>query len=212
MSCPLIWAANLAALELHVPQWTVGPGPGRRPPDRIVFDLDPGPGTTIVECARVAERLHDVLVEDGLTPVAKKSGSKGIQVHAGVRVRSAERTSAYAKVLAERFATQTPELVTAKMAKNLRPGKVFIDWSQKQSREDGRRAVLAARPRSCGRVDTGYLGRRCGGAGVRSSWSSPQSRSSTASRSSGTCSQSSRRPGQHCPDGDGCGALWERVL
>jgi bifunctional non-homologous end joining protein LigD len=126
----LVWAANLAALELHVPQWTVGPGATRRLPDRIVFDLDPGPGTSIVECARVAERLHDVLVEDGLTPMAKTSGSKGMQVYAGVRVRSAERTSAYAKALAQRFAAQTPDLVTAKMTKNLRLGKVFIDWSQ----------------------------------------------------------------------------------
>ncbi|GAA5162725.1 DNA ligase D [Amycolatopsis dongchuanensis] len=126
----LVWAANMAALELHIPQWTVGPGPKRRPPDRLVFDLDPGEGTTIVECCRVAERLYEVLREDGLTPYAKTSGSKGMQVYAGIRTRSADAPSAYAKAVAERFARETPELVTAKMAKSLRPGKVFIDWSQ----------------------------------------------------------------------------------
>ncbi|GLZ37914.1 DNA ligase D [Actinokineospora sp. NBRC 105648] len=126
----LVWAANLAALELHVPQWTIGPGPTRRHPDRLVFDLDPGPGTTIVECCRVAERLRDVLVADGLTPVATTSGSKGMQVYAGILTRQPERPSTYAKALAERFAAQTPDLVTATMAKNHRHGKVFIDWSQ----------------------------------------------------------------------------------
>jgi bifunctional non-homologous end joining protein LigD len=126
----LVWAANLAALELHVPQWTIDPGGAGRVPDRLVFDLDPGPGTTVVECARVAERLHDVLVADGLAPAAKTSGSKGMQVCAGVRGGLPGDTSAYAKALAERFAAETPDLVTAKMAKALRPGKVFIDWSQ----------------------------------------------------------------------------------
>jgi bifunctional non-homologous end joining protein LigD len=126
----LVWAANQAALELHVPQWTIGAGLARRAPDHLVFDLDPGPGTSIVECARIAERLYDVLTADGLTPIAKTSGSKGMQVYAGVRVRQAERTSAYAKAIAERFAAETPKLVTAKMTKALRTGKVFIDWSQ----------------------------------------------------------------------------------
>jgi bifunctional non-homologous end joining protein LigD len=123
----LVWAANLAALELHVPQWIVGPGPVRRPPDRLVFDLDPGP---VVECSRVAERLREILVADGLTPVAKTSGSKGLQVCCGVRAHIPERPSQYAKALAEQLAGETPQLVTAKMAKALRTGKVFIDWSQ----------------------------------------------------------------------------------
>jgi bifunctional non-homologous end joining protein LigD len=126
----LVWAANLAALELHVPQWTVGPGSARRSPDRLVLDLDPGPGTSVVECARVAERLRDILVADGLAPVAKTSGAKGMQVYAGIRTRTPDRPSHYAKALAERLAAETPTLVTAKMAKALRPGRVFIDWSQ----------------------------------------------------------------------------------
>jgi bifunctional non-homologous end joining protein LigD len=126
----LVWAANLAALELHVPQWTVGPGPVRRAPDRLVFDLDPGPGTTVVECCRVAERLREILVGDGLTPFAKTSGSQGMQLYCGIRTRSPERPSAYAKALAQRLTAETPDKVTATMAKAARPGKVFIDWSQ----------------------------------------------------------------------------------
>ncbi|WP_410589965.1 non-homologous end-joining DNA ligase [Amycolatopsis sp. lyj-23] len=126
----LVWAANLAALELHVHQWTVGPGDERGTPDRLVFDLDPGPGATVVDCCRVAERLYDVLVEDGFTPVAKTSGSKGMQLYAGVRTTDAGAPSRYAKALAGRLAAQTPDLVVARMTKNLRPGKVFIDWSQ----------------------------------------------------------------------------------
>jgi bifunctional non-homologous end joining protein LigD len=126
----LVWAANLAALELHVPQWTVDAEGRRRAPDRLVFDLDPGPDTTIVECCRIAGRLYDILTADGLTPVAKTSGSKGMQLYAGITTRGAERPSAYAKALAERLAAQTPDLAVAKMAKNLRRGKVFIDWSQ----------------------------------------------------------------------------------
>ncbi|MFF1613339.1 non-homologous end-joining DNA ligase [Amycolatopsis sp. NPDC058278] len=126
----LVWAANLAALELHVHQWTVGPGDERRTPDRLVFDLDPGPGATVVDCCRVAERLHDVLVADGLTPVAKTSGSKGMQLYAGVVTTDGGEPSRYAKAVAERLAAETPDLVVARMTKNLRPGKVFIDWSQ----------------------------------------------------------------------------------
>lgn len=126
----LVWAANLAALELHVPQWTTGRDGHRQPPDRLVFDLDPGSPATIVECCRAAERLHDILAEDGLTPFPKTSGSKGLQVYCGVRTRRPERTSAYAKALAERLARETPDLVTARMTKSQRTGKIFVDWSQ----------------------------------------------------------------------------------
>jgi bifunctional non-homologous end joining protein LigD len=126
----LVWAANLAALELHVPQWTVGPGGTRNLPDRLVFDLDPGPGTTVVECARVAERLREVLVADRLTPWAKTSGSKGMQVYCAIHTDTAEASSAYAKAVALRLARQTPDQVTATMAKAARSGRVFIDCSQ----------------------------------------------------------------------------------
>lgn len=126
----LVWAANLAALELHVPQWTVGRSGVPKVPDRMVFDLDPGSGATVIECCRVAERLCAILIEDGLDPMVKTSGSKGLQVYCGVRTRQRERTSNYAKGLAHHLAEQTPQRVVAKMAKTLRAGKVFIDWSQ----------------------------------------------------------------------------------
>ncbi|WP_434533179.1 hypothetical protein [Amycolatopsis carbonis] len=84
----------------------------------------------MVECARVAERLLEVLTGDGLTPLPKTSGSKGLQVYCGVRTRQPERTSAYAKAVAEQLAAELPELVVAKMAKDLRAGRVLIDWSQ----------------------------------------------------------------------------------
>ncbi|WP_086667091.1 DNA ligase D [Lentzea kentuckyensis] len=125
----LVWAANLAALELHVPQWTVADG-ARELPNRLVFDLDPGPGTTIVDCCRVAEWLYEVLVADGLAPVATTSGSKGMQVYAGIETTNAQAPSAYAKAIAVAFEQETPQQVTATMTKARREGKVFIDWSQ----------------------------------------------------------------------------------
>ncbi|MEU0797972.1 DNA ligase D [Amycolatopsis sp. NPDC005961] len=126
----LVWSANMAALELHVPQWTVTSDATPQPPDRLVFDLDPGPGTSVVDCSRVAERLHDVLVADGLTPFAKTSGSKGMQLYCGIRTDDPGAPSAYAKRLAQRLARETPDSVTAVMAKAQRGGRVFIDWSQ----------------------------------------------------------------------------------
>jgi bifunctional non-homologous end joining protein LigD len=126
----LVWAANMAALELHVPQWRIDPDGGRRPPDRLVFDLDPGPGTSIVDCCRVAERLRDLLTADGLTAFAKTSGAKGMQLYAAIDTTDPAAPSAYAKELAQRLARETPDTVTAVMAKAQRAHHVFIDWSQ----------------------------------------------------------------------------------
>ncbi|OLZ51751.1 DNA ligase D [Amycolatopsis coloradensis] len=128
----LVWAANMAALEIHVPQYTVDPGPPpvRRAPDRMVFDLDPGPDTSIVDCCRVAERLHEVLAADGLTVFAKTSGSKGMQLYCSIDTDDPAAPSAYAKRLAQRLARDTPDRVTAVMSKAQRVGRVFIDWSQ----------------------------------------------------------------------------------
>ncbi len=126
----LAWAANLAALELHVPQWRLGPRDGRQPPDLVVFDLDPGEGSTVVDCARVAERLADRLAADGLSAYPRTSGGKGMQLYLPVTVSRPERTSQFAKALAEQLAQETPALVTAVMAKARRRGKVFVDWSQ----------------------------------------------------------------------------------
>ncbi|MEU6148457.1 DNA ligase D [Actinosynnema sp. NPDC047251] len=126
----LVWAANLAALELHVPQWTVDPQGTPRPPDRLVIDLDPGEGTTIVDCCRVAERVRDILVADGLTPLATTSGSKGLQLYAAIDTARADAPSAYAKAVARLLARESPDTVTAVMAKAQRTGRVLLDWSQ----------------------------------------------------------------------------------
>ncbi|MDK3257560.1 non-homologous end-joining DNA ligase [Blastococcus capsensis] len=126
----LAWAANLAALELHVPQWQVGSKLQPALPDLLVLDLDPGPGTGITECCHLAERLRVRLVDDGLDPVVKTSGSKGMQVYAPIRVSDRDHPSRYAKKLAQKLTAETPDLVVWRMEKALRPGKVLVDWSQ----------------------------------------------------------------------------------
>ncbi len=125
----LVWLANLAAIELHVPQWRLD-GKDRPRTDQLVFDLDPGKPAGVVECCRVAELLREVLDEAGLTATAKTSGSKGIQVSAPVDVKSAEDTSTYAHELAKLLETRHADLVVSRMTKSLRPGKVLVDWSQ----------------------------------------------------------------------------------
>jgi bifunctional non-homologous end joining protein LigD len=126
----LVWLANLAALELHTPQWKVGPRGGVHGADQLVLDLDPGAPAAIAECCQVALLLRDALEAAGLTPVAKTSGSKGLQVYAAVAEVSADRTSSYAHALAQRLEEEHPALVVSRMTKSLRPGKVLVDWSQ----------------------------------------------------------------------------------
>jgi bifunctional non-homologous end joining protein LigD len=122
----LIWAANLASLELHVPQWRF---PGNDP-DLLVFDLDPGEPATVVECCRVAEALRPLLEADGLSALPKTSGGKGLQLYAPVRGITAEEASEQAKSYAERLEHDQPDLVVSRMTKSLRTGKILIDWSQ----------------------------------------------------------------------------------
>ncbi|MBX6749870.1 MAG: non-homologous end-joining DNA ligase [Micromonosporaceae bacterium] len=126
----LVWLANLAAIELHTPQWRLVDGrPGN--PDLLVVDLDPGPGTGLPECCLVAVAARQRLEHDGLTPLAKTSGRKGMQLLARLDgTRTSDEVTAYAKQVAEDLATALPDLVTARMAKHLRPGKIFVDWSQ----------------------------------------------------------------------------------
>jgi DNA ligase D-like protein (predicted polymerase) len=127
----LAWAANLAALELHVPQWQVDDDGVPQLPDLLVLDLDPGPDTGLVECCAVAERLGERLEADGLDPVVKTSGSKGLQVYAPIETPAdREQPSRYAKALAQELSNETPDDVVWRMDKVLRPGKVLIDWSQ----------------------------------------------------------------------------------
>jgi bifunctional non-homologous end joining protein LigD len=123
----LVWAANLAALELHTPMWRY-PEIGK--PDLLVFDLDPGAPATIVECCEVALLLRPLLADRGLEPVAKTSGKKGMQLYAAVSGMTSEQTSDLAKELAEQLEEEQPELVVSRMTRALRPHKVLVDWSQ----------------------------------------------------------------------------------
>jgi bifunctional non-homologous end joining protein LigD len=124
----LVWTANLAALELHTPQARAG-DPWR--PTAMVFDLDPGAPAGIVDCARVALDVRELLDQLGLHVVAKTSGSKGIHLSVGLRPAvDAERTKAFALAVGQILAARDKKRVTVTMARDQRGGKVFVDWSQ----------------------------------------------------------------------------------
>jgi bifunctional non-homologous end joining protein LigD len=123
----LIWAANLAGLELHVPMWRM---PRVREPDLLVFDLDPGAPANIVDCCRVAEELRPLLQADGFAPLAKTSGGKGLQLYAPISGVTSAQASDQARVFAERLERDQPGRVVSRMTRVLRTGKVLIDWSQ----------------------------------------------------------------------------------
>lgn len=124
----LVWAGNLAALEIHVPQWKVGPRGAAHAPDLVVVDLDPGPPATIVECCRVALLVRARLEALSAGPaVAKTSGSKGLQLYA--RWSGGDPREAMHE-LAKDLGGAEPALVVSRMTKSLRAGKVLFDWSQ----------------------------------------------------------------------------------
>src|SRR5262245_60946634 len=124
----LVWLANLAALELHVPQWRVS---AYNHPDLLVVDLDPGPPAGLPDCATVALPVRARLAADGLVALPKTSGRKGMQLMCALAgTQDAEEVSGYARQVAEELAAAHPTFVVARMAKDLRPGKVFLDWSQ----------------------------------------------------------------------------------
>ncbi|MDQ2812364.1 MAG: non-homologous end-joining DNA ligase [Actinomycetota bacterium] len=123
----LIWAANLAGLELHTPMWRM---PAVRQPDLLVFDLDPGEPADIVDCCRVACDLRPLLEAEGFAPLAKTSGGKGLQLYAPISGVTSEEASEQARMFAERLERDQPRRVVSRMTKVLRTGKVLIDWSQ----------------------------------------------------------------------------------
>jgi bifunctional non-homologous end joining protein LigD len=126
----LLWAANLAALELHVPLWhREGSQTPPTNPDHLVIDLDPGPDTTIVECCRIALLARDRL-SAGELAVAKTSGSKGLQVYAPMPGATWEQIRDEVLRLAQELEQQHPQHVVSSQDKRLRKGKVLIDWSQ----------------------------------------------------------------------------------
>lgn len=127
----LVWLANLAALELHTTQWMIGDDGDERRPDRLVADLDPGPGTGPEDTAEVALLLRERLGRDGLTAYAKSSGKKGVHVCCPIAATQTDLdVSAYAKAIAKELEEERPDLVTSNMLKKERDGRILIDWSQ----------------------------------------------------------------------------------
>jgi bifunctional non-homologous end joining protein LigD len=162
----LVWAANLAALELHVPQWKVGPRGGVRNPDRLVVDLDPGAPAGLAECAEVAHAVRERLAGDGLDCYPVTSGSKGMQLYAPISAKQdADVVREYARRLAESLERQLPKLVVSRMTKSLRPGKVLLDWSQNHHAKTtvapysmrGRGQPWVAAPRGWDELDGGLV-------------------------------------------------------
>jgi len=127
----LSWLAQLAALEIHVPQWRFGPDGQPQNPDRLVLDLDPGPGVDLVTCAWIAQLARDILRDIGHDPVPVTSGSKGIHLYAPLDgSQTPEQATEVARELARALESDHPDLVISSMKRSERDGKVFIDWSQ----------------------------------------------------------------------------------
>ncbi len=127
----LVWMAQQAALELHVPQWRFGPRGGQQPPDRLVLDLDPGEGVGLPECVEVALAAREILHGMGLDPYPVTSGSKGIHLYAALDGgASTAQVSDVAHELAKALEQDLPDLVLSSMSRAERTGKVFVDWSQ----------------------------------------------------------------------------------
>jgi bifunctional non-homologous end joining protein LigD len=124
----LVWAANLAALELHAPMAYAS---DLDAPTMVVFDLDPGPPATILDCARVALQIRELFDPVGLQAWPKTSGSKGLQVFVPLNTDvSYEFTKPASRRIAEFLEAQTPEAVVSRMARAARTGRVLVDWSQ----------------------------------------------------------------------------------
>jgi bifunctional non-homologous end joining protein LigD len=124
----LVWAANLADLELHT---SLARKNNVAQPTMMVFDLDPGPPANIVQCCQVGIWLRDLLSKMKLKSFAKTSGSKGLQVYVPLNTpANFDNTKGLSRALAEHLEREHPQLVVSKMLKSLRTGKVLVDWSQ----------------------------------------------------------------------------------
>lgn len=124
----LIWIANLAAIELH-PSLSLAKDISC--PTMMVFDLDPGPPANIVQCCQVGIWLRAIFEHFKLQSFAKTSGSKGLQIYVPLHTpTNYDRTKNFAHALARLLEQEHPELVVSDMKKQLRTGKVLVDWSQ----------------------------------------------------------------------------------
>jgi bifunctional non-homologous end joining protein LigD len=124
----LVWSANMAALELHVPMALAD---DLESPRAVVFDFDPGEPATIVECCQIALLARDVLAAVGLEGWAKTSGSKGLQMYVPLNTPCThDAAGQFSLAVGQLLEKQHPKRVTTTMAKAVRPGKIFVDWSQ----------------------------------------------------------------------------------
>jgi bifunctional non-homologous end joining protein LigD len=141
----IVWLANLAALEMHVPQWTVGsatpadniislpelePRPGEPLANRVVVDLDPGAGMTIIESARAALIVAAKMAEDGMIPIAQTSGSKGIQVYAAIAPTRSKTAWSYVKQLNAALHKAQPDFFVSTMSIEQRAHRIYVDYNQ----------------------------------------------------------------------------------
>jgi len=125
----LMWAGNLDTVEFHVPQWRTAPDRH----DRLIIDLDPGTGATLLHCCAAALAVRAALRADRLDAWPKTSGSKGLHLSVPLRPAPAEAVSGYAKALARRLSEACPQLLVYRMDKGLRRNRVLLDWSQNAS-------------------------------------------------------------------------------
>ncbi len=153
----LVWLAQLASLEIHVPQWRVGADGQPEPPNRLVLDLDPGEGAGMAKCVELAHLIREVLDEVGFTSYPVTSGSKGIHLYAKLGGElSSDQASDWARELARSLETLHPDLVVSDMKKAIRQRKVLLDWSQNNAAKTtiapyslrGREHPTVAAPRS----------------------------------------------------------------
>jgi bifunctional non-homologous end joining protein LigD len=160
----LTYLANLASLELHVPQWRFDAEGRPRNPDRLVIDLDPGSPAGLHECSQVALLVRDRLESIGLTTTPVTSGSKGIQLYAALPgEQDSDTVRDIAREIAQDLTRLRPGLLVWKMTKSLRPGKVLLDWSQNIAAKTtiapyslrGRDAPLVAAPRKWAEIERG---------------------------------------------------------
>ncbi|MET4223665.1 ATP-dependent DNA ligase [Oerskovia enterophila] len=158
----LTWLGQIAALEIHVPQWQFGRTGVQKNPDRLVLDLDPGEGAGLPECAEVARLAREVLRGMGLNPLPVTSGSKGIHLYAALDGhQTTDEVSAVAHELARYLEAEHPDLVVSDMKKSLRGGKVLVDWSQNNGNKTtiapyslrGRTHPTVAAPRTWDELD-----------------------------------------------------------
>ncbi|TFD65342.1 non-homologous end-joining DNA ligase [Cryobacterium ruanii] len=153
----LTWLGQMSALEIHVPQWQFGRTGTPRNPDRLVLDLDPGEGVGLLECAEVARLARLILQDMRLQPMPVTSGSRGIHLYAALDLSyTSDQVSAVAHELARALETDHRDLVVSDMKKSVRPGKVFVDWSQNNAAKTtiapyslrGRSHPMVATPRT----------------------------------------------------------------